>query len=100
LSSLNNIIFNIPKSVQAIPKTFFYNIFSSLCKFKPELVREIELGPFKHKVDEGLSVRNSAFSFLDTGLDYIYSIVEFNYIMDLIYLGIEDPSDDIQIIAY
>ena len=87
LSSLNNIIYNIPKSVQYI-SNYFYDILAKLCKFKPELVREIELGPFKHKVDEGLSVRNAAFSFLDTALDVVYDKIEFNYIVNLIYLGI------------
>ena len=35
----------------------------------PALIRDVEMGPFKHKVDDGLDVRKSAF-------DCLYSIME------------------------
>ena len=33
---------------------------------KPELITEVDLGPFKHKVDEGIPIRKAAYGLLDT----------------------------------
>ena len=35
-------------------------------QIRPELIEEVDLGPFKHKVDNGLSVRKAAFQLLET----------------------------------
>lgn len=36
---------------------------------KPELVREVQMGPFKHKVDDGLEVRKVSLQSLTDGYD-------------------------------
>ena len=36
---------------------------------RPELVREVQMGPFKHKVDDGLEIRKSAYETLYNLLD-------------------------------
>eukprot|EP00331_Platyophrya_macrostoma_P030086 CAMPEP_0176438094 /NCGR_PEP_ID=MMETSP0127-20121128/19061_1 /TAXON_ID=938130 /ORGANISM="Platyophrya macrostoma, Strain WH" /LENGTH=1232 /DNA_ID=CAMNT_0017821943 /DNA_START=32 /DNA_END=3730 /DNA_ORIENTATION=+ len=99
LGSLNTIVYNIPRSTHFVDKAFL-EALAGTCKFKPELVKEYELGPFKHKQDEGLPLRNAAFSFIDITLELLNDKIEFSYKIDQVEKGIEDPSDDIQIIAY
>jgi len=48
---------------------------------KPELVRKITVGPFKHIVDDGLVLRIAAFECLDTILDECIDKVEPNAFM-------------------
>ena len=56
LSALNSATHNkpdiiLPHLAQLLP------LVIQESKIKPELVREVQMGPFKHKVDDGLEVR-------------------------------------------
>mmetsp|Transcript_25555 Transcript_25555/g.22579 ORF Transcript_25555/g.22579 Transcript_25555/m.22579 type:complete len:433 (+) Transcript_25555:2434-3732(+) len=99
IGSINTMVYNIPKSIQHVGSQFTDSL-NDLCKFKPELVKEIELGPFKHKVDEGLGLRTSAFGFIDTALYHMLEKVDYGYLINLILIGITDPADDVQILSF
>ncbi|KAF3903459.1 hypothetical protein ABW20_dc0105140 [Dactylellina cionopaga] len=65
---------------------------------KPELIREVQMGPFKHKVDDGLELRKSAY-------DTLYALIETSYarmnpaqIYDRIIAGLGDEHE-VQIIC-
>lgn len=43
-------------------------------KIVSSLIKEVELGPFKHKVDEGLPLRTSAYSFVETSVESLLPV--------------------------
>ena len=56
LSTLNSAVHNKPDLVLPyLPQLLPLVLRDS--KIKPELIREVMMGPFKHKVDDGLEVR-------------------------------------------
>ncbi|XP_058803044.1 cullin-associated NEDD8-dissociated protein 1 [Phymastichus coffea] len=68
-------------------------------KIKKELIREVEMGPFKHTVDDGLDLRKAAFecmyTLLDTCLDRL-NVFEF---LNNVENGLKDHYD-IKMLTY
>jgi len=62
-------------------------------KPKPELIREVDLGPFKHKVDDGLEIRKAAFecmyTLIETTLDRLDIATFITHLVD----GLKDMYD-------
>ncbi|RPA75681.1 TIP120-domain-containing protein [Ascobolus immersus RN42] len=62
-------------------------------KIRPELVREVQMGPFKHKVDDGLEVRKSAYETLYALLDTSLPGVPIQPLFERVIVGLEDEHD-------
>lgn len=60
---------------------------------KPELVREVTMGPFKHYIDDGLEVRNSAYQTLDTLLEKAYPHFDVLALFDRVVAGLTDQRE-------
>ncbi|KAL5394110.1 hypothetical protein PMIN06_008604 [Paraphaeosphaeria minitans] len=63
---------------------------------KPELIREVQMGPFKHKVDDGLEIRKSAYETLYALLENAFSRLsptDLDDCFDRIVAGITDEHD-------
>jgi len=63
---------------------------------KPELIREVQMGPFKLKVDDGLEIRKSAYETLYALLEKAFarlSPIEISDFFDRIVAGITDEHD-------
>merc|ERR1712014_566223 len=67
-------------------------------KQKPELIREVDLGPFKHKVDDGLPLRKFAYTVCTSLLAAYPEQVAAPAIIDLVLQGLAD-SEDVQVIS-
>ncbi|KAL2847718.1 armadillo-type protein [Aspergillus pseudodeflectus] len=62
-------------------------------QIKPELIREVQMGPFKHKVDDGLELRKSAYETIYAALDTSFSLSHLSEIYNRILAGLDDEQD-------
>lgn len=60
---------------------------------RPELVREVQMGPFKHKVDDGLDVRKHAYETLYAFVETAFSRMSVLELFSRILVGLEDEHD-------
>jgi len=64
-----------------------------------KLQREVDLGPFKHKIDDGLPLRKAAFSAMDSILEYARERVNANSFMTHLISGLKDV-DDVKMLCH
>ncbi|KJZ73992.1 hypothetical protein HIM_06660 [Hirsutella minnesotensis 3608] len=60
---------------------------------KPELVKEVMLGPFKHMVDDGLEVRKSAYETLYALMETAFTRMNNIDFYDRVVAGLKDDND-------
>nr|VZI30741.1 unnamed protein product [Spirometra erinaceieuropaei] len=66
---------------------------------RPELIREVEMGPFKRQEDDGLDLRKSAYECLSTLLDTCVDSLHMSDFLDLLINGLKDHND-IRLLVY
>jgi len=62
-------------------------------KVKKELIREVDLGPFKHKVDDGIELRQAAFETMYTLLDTSLARLDLQVFIEQLASGLGDVYD-------
>jgi cullin-associated NEDD8-dissociated protein 1 len=67
--------------------------FADSLLLQPELIREVDLGPFKHKVDDGLEIRKAAFECMYTLLDTCLDQLELSTFIACLSEGLKDHYD-------
>lgn len=67
-------------------------------KQRPELIREVDLGPFKHKVDDGLPLRKFAYTVSCSLLSAYPEQMASPALIDLVLQGLAD-NEDVQVIC-
>lgn len=92
LVAFNSAAHNKPSLIRDLLDTLLPSLYTET-KVRKELIREVEMGPFKHTVDDGLDLRKAAFecmyTLLETCLDRL-DIFEFlNHVED----GLKDHYD-------
>jgi len=62
-------------------------------RIRPELIKEIECGPIKHKIDEGLETRQATFELMFTLLETCLSRLELQAFIKPLVSGLGDEYD-------
>jgi len=92
LTTLNSAAHNKPDLIlphlsQLLPSVISESIV------KPELIHEVMMGPFKHKVDDGLALRKSAYETLYSLMEISFSRISILTFYDRIIAGLSDEHD-------
>jgi cullin-associated NEDD8-dissociated protein 1 len=66
---------------------------------KPELISEVDLGPFKHKIDDGIPIRKSAYALINTLVEKMAEKVNIPAVLDIIVKGLEDTAEECMILC-
>ena len=98
LVALNSAAHNKPSLVRDLLKDLLPHLYNETQKRK-ELVREVEMGPFKHEVDDGLDLRKAAFECMYTLLDTCVDRLDIFEFLSHVQDGLKDHYD-IKMLTY
>jgi len=99
LLTLNWAAHNKPGLVRDKLPNYLPSLFAE-AKLKPELIREVDLGPFKHKVDDGFENRKAAYEAMSTLLDTCVDKIDISAFITQLTEGLKDPSYDIKMLSH
>lgn len=92
LVAFNSAAHNKPSLIRDLLSSILPNLYQET-KVRKELIREVEMGPFKHTVDDGLDLRKAAFecmyTLMETCLDQLDVFQFLSHIED----GLKDHYD-------
>jgi len=68
-----------------------------MTKIDPSLIKEVDLGPFKHKIDDGLQIRKAAFALVDTMIERIPERIDATLLTEVAIKGLDDTAEECMI---
>jgi len=66
----------------------------------PDLIRTVQMGPWTHKVDDGLEARKTAYETMYTLLDTCLAKIDLPVFLARVLPGLADDSDEIKVISH
>lgn len=88
-----------PEAERPIETCGVQAVVMAATQVRPDLQREVDMGPFKQKVDDGLPLRKAAFGCLDAIFDQANERIPPTVLISRICDGLRD-SDDVMILAH
>jgi cullin-associated NEDD8-dissociated protein 1 len=98
LLSLNAIIHHQSDLVQDLLAGQVMSVLYEATKIV--LVRVIDLGPFKHKVDDGLPLRKAAYACMDSILTELRPYVDVSEFIPKVCEGLKDSNTDVKMLCH
>jgi len=98
LVAFNSAAHNKPSLIRDLLKDVLPQLYNETQKRK-ELIREVEMGPFKHEVDDGLDLRKAAFECMYTLLDTCVDRLDIFEFLSHVQDGLKDHYD-IKMLTY
>eukprot|EP00094_Tigriopus_californicus_P003508 TCALIF_03374-PA protein Name:"Similar to CAND1 Cullin-associated NEDD8-dissociated protein 1 (Pongo abelii)" AED:0.06 eAED:0.07 QI:1083/0.72/0.58/1/0.90/0.83/12/134/999 len=98
LVAFNSAAHNKPSLIRDLLPTTLPHLYNETQKRK-ELIREVEMGPFKHEVDDGLDLRKAAFECMYTLLDTCVDRLDIFEFLSHVQDGLKDHYD-IKMLTY
>ncbi|XP_033207231.1 cullin-associated NEDD8-dissociated protein 1 isoform X2 [Belonocnema kinseyi] len=98
LVAFNSAAHNKPILVRDLLDSILPKLYTET-KIKKELIREVEMGPFKHTVDDGLDLRKAAFECMYTLLDSCLDRLDVFEFLNHVENGLRDHYD-IKMLTY
>ncbi|XP_026279732.1 cullin-associated NEDD8-dissociated protein 1 isoform X2 [Frankliniella occidentalis] len=98
LVAFNSAAHNKPSLVRDLLDTVLPHLYSET-QVRKELIREVEMGPFKHRVDDGLDIRKAAFECMYTLLDACLERLDVFEFLNHLEHGLKDHYD-IKMLTY
>lgn len=98
LVAFNSAAHNKPSLVRDLLDTVLPQLYQET-KVRKELIREVEMGPFKHTVDDGLDIRKAAFECMYTLLDSCLDRLDVFEFLNHVEGGLKDHYD-IKMLTY
>ncbi|KAF9007899.1 armadillo-type protein [Cyathus striatus] len=99
LSSLNSAARTKPHLVRDHLSSLIPSLYAETV-VKPELIRTVQMGPWTHKVDEGLEARKTAYETMYTLLDTCLTKLDLHEFLGRVLPGLSDDSDEIKVISH
>uniref|UniRef100_A0A3Q3XQ67 TATA-binding protein interacting (TIP20) domain-containing protein n=1 Tax=Mola mola TaxID=94237 RepID=A0A3Q3XQ67_MOLML len=92
LVMFNSAAHNKPSLIHGLLATVLPQLYKAT-QIRKDLIREVEMGPFKHTVDDGLDVRKAAFECMYTLLDGCLEGLDVLQFLDHVEEGLKDHYD-------
>ncbi|GAA5945445.1 hypothetical protein JCM10213_005987 [Rhodosporidiobolus nylandii] len=92
LSSLNSAVHNKPSLVRPHLDTLLPSLYAQT-EIDESLIRMVEMGPFKHKVDDGLDLRKTAYEGMHSLLDTCREQIDLAAYLDRVIAGLKDEEE-------